>query len=56
MGYTPPHDKGSAADAQDKCASSIASLELARRVLEIEADAVRALIERIDQDFSTRSS
>lgn len=40
-----------AKDAQKTRVQPDAALDLARRVLEIEADAVRALIERIDQRF-----
>jgi arabinose-5-phosphate isomerase len=39
-------------DAQKARAQPEGTLELARRVLEIEADAVRALIERVDQRFA----
>jgi arabinose-5-phosphate isomerase len=38
--------------AAKKAARASGSLELARRVLQIEADAVRALIERIDDSFA----
>jgi arabinose-5-phosphate isomerase len=39
-------------DAQKARVQPDSTLELARRVLEIEADAVRALIERVDQRFA----
>jgi arabinose-5-phosphate isomerase len=45
-----PSAQGTAAGAPAATASP-AALELARRVLAIEAEAVRALIERIDQSF-----
>src|SRR5687768_13939458 len=50
MGYTPPRMiRAASKQAQRGPGESV--LELARRVLAIEADAVRALIERLDQRF-----
>src|SRR5687768_7421837 len=50
MGYTPPR-MIRAASKQAQRGPGEGVLELARRVLAIEADAVRALIERLDQRF-----
>src|SRR5574341_1502896 len=55
MGYTPPHMIKAARSAKNAEKTRIESdpvLTLAKQVLEIEADAVRALIERIDESFA----